>query len=102
MIISYIITIVLNILNYFFGVVFLPFRLLFPALNVSSDGFVNIIEFILNTFKSVQDIFIYFSSSSAWRLLILSVIVNFVILPLVAPVVAAIRSFLTWLRSIKP
>lgn len=102
MLISIILSVVANVLIYVLGIIFLPFRLLFPSIDIPADSFAGIINFALDTFKNIQNIFIYFSSQTAFRILMPAVIVNFIIVPLIKPVSFAISHLMAWIRTLKP
>ena len=102
MIFSAILSVVLNILFFAIGLILAPFRLLFPSIQVSPDSFTGSITYIFNSLKNVQNIFIYFSSSAAFRILMLALIVNFVIVTLIKQFSVAINLFIKWILTLMP
>lgn len=102
MIVSVILTIVLNIMMFVIGLVMYPLRLIFPSMIVSSGDMSGYIAYIANTFKTIQNIFIYFSSPLAFRVLMFALVINFVVVPSIKPTITAIRFLLNWYSGLKP
>lgn len=98
MIIELMINTILGFLAIFLNLVMAPVKLIFPVFS-TGDALNGVASRIINIISSVDDLFIYFSSSEAWRFLIFCCFLSFIILPFLSIIIGVVKFLISIIRG---